>query len=563
MSFFGILQIIIAIIFIYLILSLLASELQEAIAAFIQFRPRNLRQSITIFLNEANLHLNKSGKWSIKTFGEENDNEKKYKTYYQLTGEAQKAVQDKNWDIQHLDEIKFCFNQIQTTDKDRARGWIDKEGNPVLPSQVEVSEDDRNLGSIKDDSNNLDVMLVELEPKNKDIQSLTALIYEKSQIASLNQYTNLTLHSITAKLPSFTSFSGPSYIEKETFTEALLEVLQDNLDETDQLKANDSIDEIIRKIPKVKFYSPALSRLTQIAESVKLKQDGATLTQFREALHGLFEQAQERTSGVYKRNAKGTSFLVGLFIAVGVNVDIFYMFDALSKNPKLAADFATLSDIIVGENTKNFSKYQDCLKNNSNDESKCTKELQEFQSSVQNAFDSQQVVSVANLAEVITWEKLPQNANQKLTEQFTEFVTEYDNCLRPIFNESDSKERDKTIEKCSNDFKKQVTTISNQVKTPIITANKCLDTAQKKTKPQEWSNAVEKCVNEFQGEFTTDPKTSFTVRKALGWLISAFAIAMGAPFWFDLLGRCLNVRNAGKSIEPQKTPKSETSDNKA
>ncbi len=140
--------------------------------------------------------------------------------------------------------------------------------------------------------------------------------------------------------------------------------------------------------------------------------------------------------------------------------------------------------------------------------------------------------------------------------------------MRPIFNESDSQERDKTIEKCSNDFEKKVTTISNQVKTPIITANQCLDTAQKKTKPQEWSNAVEKCVNDFQGEFTTaDPKTSFTGLKALvraiGWLISAFAIAMGAPFWFDLLGRFLNVRNAGKSIEPQKTPKSETSDNKA
>ena len=505
MSFFGILQIIIAIILIYLILSLLASELQEAIAAFVQFRPRNLQQSITIFLNEANLRR-KNGKWSIKTVGEEND--------------------------------------IQT------KVWIDKEGNYVQKTQVTASNDDPNLGTMKDDSNKINVMLVEL--KSKDIQSLTALIYEKSQIASLNQYTKI-------KLSFFIPSLGPSYIEKETFTEALLEVLQDHLDEADKLKANDSIDEIIRKIPKVKFYSPALSRLTQIAESVKLKQDSATLTQFRKALHGLFEQAQERTSGVYKRNAKGMSFLVGLLIAVGVNVDIFYMLDALGENPKLAADFATVSDIIVGENNKNFSKYRDCLKNNSNDESKCTKELQEFQSSVQKSFDSQQVVSGANLAEVITWQKLPQNANQKLTEQFTEFVTKYDDCLRPIFNESDSKKRDQTIEDCSNGFKEKVTTISNQVKTPIITANQCLDTAQKNTKHQEWSNAVEKCVNDFQGEFTADPKTSVTWWKALGWLISALAIAMGAPFWFDLLGLFLNVRNAGKSIKPQKTPKSKTS----
>ena len=31
-----------------------------------------------------------------------------------------------------------------------------------------------------------------------------------------------------------------------------------------------------------------------------------------------------------------------------------------------------------------------------------------------------------------------------------------------------------------------------------------------------------------------------------GWFVSGIAIAMGAPFWFDLLGKVMNVRNAGK-----------------
>jgi hypothetical protein len=31
-----------------------------------------------------------------------------------------------------------------------------------------------------------------------------------------------------------------------------------------------------------------------------------------------------------------------------------------------------------------------------------------------------------------------------------------------------------------------------------------------------------------------------------GWLITALAASLGAPFWFDLLGRFINVRNAGK-----------------
>ncbi|HLO50814.1 MAG TPA: hypothetical protein VK211_20530, partial [Kamptonema sp.] len=34
-----------------------------------------------------------------------------------------------------------------------------------------------------------------------------------------------------------------------------------------------------------------------------------------------------------------------------------------------------------------------------------------------------------------------------------------------------------------------------------------------------------------------------------GWLLSAGAIAMGAPFWFELLGKFINVRNAGQVPE--------------
>jgi hypothetical protein len=30
-----------------------------------------------------------------------------------------------------------------------------------------------------------------------------------------------------------------------------------------------------------------------------------------------------------------------------------------------------------------------------------------------------------------------------------------------------------------------------------------------------------------------------------GWFISGIAIAMGAPFWFDLLSKLMNVRNSG------------------
>jgi hypothetical protein len=37
-----------------------------------------------------------------------------------------------------------------------------------------------------------------------------------------------------------------------------------------------------------------------------------------------------------------------------------------------------------------------------------------------------------------------------------------------------------------------------------------------------------------------------------GWIVTILAIGLGAPFWFDLLNRFMNLRNAGRaSDEPR------------
>ncbi|MCB9299327.1 MAG: hypothetical protein H6566_01690 [Lewinellaceae bacterium] len=37
--------------------------------------------------------------------------------------------------------------------------------------------------------------------------------------------------------------------------------------------------------------------------------------------------------------------------------------------------------------------------------------------------------------------------------------------------------------------------------------------------------------------------------KALGWIVTALAISLGAPFWFDLLRKLVNLRSSGKKPE--------------
>jgi hypothetical protein len=39
-------------------------------------------------------------------------------------------------------------------------------------------------------------------------------------------------------------------------------------------------------------------------------------------------------------------------------------------------------------------------------------------------------------------------------------------------------------------------------------------------------------------------------KKLLGFLITAIAISLGAPFWFDLLNKLVKIRTAGKKEGP-------------
>ncbi|MBL8703967.1 MAG: hypothetical protein JNM30_03945 [Rhodospirillales bacterium] len=45
-----------------------------------------------------------------------------------------------------------------------------------------------------------------------------------------------------------------------------------------------------------------------------------------------------------------------------------------------------------------------------------------------------------------------------------------------------------------------------------------------------------------------------TFFKVLGWLITAFAVSQGAPFWFDLMNRFVNLRGAGPKPKSPASP---------
>jgi hypothetical protein len=51
----------------------------------------------------------------------------------------------------------------------------------------------------------------------------------------------------------------------------------------------------------------------------------------------------------------------------------------------------------------------------------------------------------------------------------------------------------------------------------------------------------------------TDNTWKDWLERLLGWFLTVLALSMGAPFWFDLLNKFMNVRYSGKS--PDEAPK--------
>lgn len=75
-------------------------------------------------------------------------------------------------------------------------------------------------------------------------------------------------------------------------------------------------------------------------------------------------------------------------------------------------------------------------------------------------------------------------------------------------------------------------------------AAKCINQVNQYGLPLGWTHATSP--HSFAGGFG----------KLLGLLVTAFALTLGAPFWFDLLGKVAHIRGSGPPPEPAKEAKS-------
>lgn len=221
------------------------------------------------------------------------------------------------------------------------------------------------------------------------------------------------------------------------------------------------------------------------------------LNQLQEEVGLWFDRSMDRASGVYKRNAKGVAILIGLAIAGASNSDTFHIFNRLASDDSLRR--------LVTEQASQLDYSASNSPRLDVDRDRLDARLE--------AIKNQTDAVLQEIAFPISW--TPNNLSRQL------------GCQIPSISQQSADQLDKS--------------------------------AQRR---QQWDNLYKSCLNTNQAATNTAlplqviqilfNKPLGFLRMISGWVVSGIAIAMGAPFWFDLLGKLVNVRNSGG--KPKATP---------
>ncbi|GAB4360309.1 MAG: hypothetical protein Fur0042_29820 [Cyanophyceae cyanobacterium] len=218
-----------------------------------------------------------------------------------------------------------------------------------------------------------------------------------------------------------------------------------------------TLERAIAKLP-----NSVQDSLLSLAQRVRRKTTAVQndLMDFQMEVEAWYNRAQERAAGVYRRNARGISLLIGIAIAIAVNADTFHMIQSLSADRVLRGAIVTAAEQTVTNN-------------------------------------------------------LPAPG-------------------QPI--DADA-------------LRRQVDPILDDLGLPIGWTG---DRLQKQLYPAPYCPPA--------GSETAAPadcqQPSFAlwlwirVRVVFGWIVTGVAISMGAPFWFDLLGKIMKVRSIGQKNAP-------------
>lgn len=262
--------------------------------------------------------------------------------------------------------------------------------------------------------------------------------------------------------------------------------------------------------------SPFMDMITALYERAEQNQE-----KFQILLSEWFDDYMNRVSGWYKNKQRAHLFWIGLAIAISLNIDSLHLLKTLSIDEELRSDLATSAQMLA----HNYESLTDSLKRTA------TAELEAFKRVVQQGKQD-------------TLQSRPTESSDSLLQNRLTQV-------QAILLQSDSTTKEYITKK------NEILRLSMALRLPIgYDASRA---------PLSWFHEGDRPVrldpklNDnplLQYEYNRNSGTDFTyiLRYVLGIFITAVSLSFGAPFWFDLLLKFVNVRRAGPKPQTIKSP---------
>jgi len=283
--------------------------------------------------------------------------------------------------------------------------------------------------------------------------------------------------------------SKPSYITKEAFSKVIIDLLKG-----EKLQPGDDIKPFIQKsIDKGKFAwddTPISKETLKYIRSIWVDAQGE-VDAFRKSLEQWFDDTMERCTGWYKKHTQYILFGIGLVIAVIFNVDTISIAGKLQKDPALRATIVQQADAFT----------------------KAHPNLYQERISDLNKADSVYAKTTNKTVKV----KADSEARAKNDSLINRGIL--------LTHKADSL--------VNGDIAKVNGLLGLGLSEIKLTDSKSCKAWQNENAKFLWSGI--KCYLSVAGKCLV---------LLLGWIITALALSLGAPFWFDLLNKLMKLRSS-------------------
>lgn len=335
----------------------------------------------------------------------------------------------------------------------------------------------------------------------------------------------VTAHPLyTRKAENSFLYKKPAYLESTAFSDILIDLFHTQKNLPLLLK------DIEAEIEKHTGVNPDLKNILL----VYIRQANGDLTRFKALIENWYDDTMDRVSGWYKRQTQRILFIIGFILAVAFNVNTIKIIDLLATDEKVRTALVANAEKFVEKKMQEdwVKKSQSSPKGQPNtlagNEEKKEPETATNPINAVAKTDStpQANPSVPNIQKAASDTLSLEEAKQKL-KQIKEFynneINDQNKLLGLGWGDYGFMEDTLTFIKDSIANQKELTAGNNQT----------LGCKLKRPEPPGFFQKIWYVMCNIPQNF-------------IGFLLTALAISLGAPFWFDLLNKLVKLRATGQ-----------------